>query len=167
MLINTSLRAKILNAGYTWFYPEQNSLSKYSALYLIHKNLQRNIITVRKRSLRRLCFYTCLPFCSQGGGCLGPGPGPGGCSGPGLGGCPAQARGVQAQAQGYPGPGPGGCVSQHALRQTPLSRRLLLRTVRIQLECILVLSVYNFFWVFKEVSFCKSLIMCHKKNQNL
>ena len=35
------------------------------------------IITARKRSLRRLCFYTCLPFCSQGG-CLGPGPGPGG-----------------------------------------------------------------------------------------
>ena len=25
------------------------------------------IFTVRKRSLRRLCFYTCLWFCSQGG----------------------------------------------------------------------------------------------------
>ena len=39
------------------------------------------IITVRKRSLRRLCFYTCLSFCPQGGGCLVPGgcvPGPGG-----------------------------------------------------------------------------------------
>ena len=36
-----------------------------------------------------------------------------------------------------PGPGPWG-VSQHALRQTPSSRRLLLRTVRILLECILV-----------------------------
>ena len=25
------------------------------------------LITVRKGSLRRLCFYTCLSFCSQGG----------------------------------------------------------------------------------------------------
>ena len=25
------------------------------------------IFTARKRSLRRLCFYTCLPFCSWGG----------------------------------------------------------------------------------------------------
>ena len=28
------------------------------------------ILTVRKRSLRRLCFYTCLSFRSQGGVCL-------------------------------------------------------------------------------------------------
>ena len=46
--------------------------------------------------------------------------------------------------RGVPGlgrcvPGPGGLVSQHALRQTPPpERRLLLRTVRILLECILV-----------------------------
>ena len=45
--------------------------------------------------------------------------------------------------RGLPGPsgvpGPGGLVSQHALRQTPpRERRLLLRTVRILLECILV-----------------------------
>ena len=53
------------------------------------------IITARKRSLRRLCFYTCLSFCSQGG-CLGPGPGGrlGGLAGvvsrhrPGSGWCP-------------------------------------------------------------------------------
>ena len=69
------------------------------------------IVTVRKRSLRRLCFYTCLSFCSQqgvsrprsgggdGGVCSGGCPGPGGvcprgCPGPG---------GVQAQAWGvYP-----------------------------------------------------------------
>ena len=25
------------------------------------------LVTARKRSLRRLCFYTCLSFCSQGG----------------------------------------------------------------------------------------------------
>ena len=34
-----------------------------------------SIFNARKRSLRRLCFYTCLSFCSEGGGCLGPGPG--------------------------------------------------------------------------------------------
>ena len=28
------------------------------------------IFTARKRSFRRLCFYTCLSFCSQGGVCL-------------------------------------------------------------------------------------------------
>ena len=27
-----------------------------------------SVITARKRSLRRLCFYTCLSFCSQGMG---------------------------------------------------------------------------------------------------
>ena len=30
--------------------------------------LFRKLITARKQSLRRLCFYTCLSFCSQGGG---------------------------------------------------------------------------------------------------
>ena len=43
----------------------------------------------------------------------------------------------------------GGCVqawgvSQHALRQTPSTRRLLLRAVRIVLECILVLKYYSY-----------------------
>ena len=33
------------------------------------------IFTVRKRSLRRLCFYKCLSFCPQRWGCLDPGPG--------------------------------------------------------------------------------------------
>ena len=28
------------------------------------------VIKSRKRSLRRLCFYTCLAFCSRGGGCI-------------------------------------------------------------------------------------------------
>ena len=69
------------------------------------------------------------------GGCLGPGP-RGRLGGGLLGGCPGEfgglpGGGVQAQARGD--------VSQHALRQTPpTSRRLLLRTVRILLECILV-----------------------------
>ena len=86
------------------------------------------IFTVRKRSLQRLCFYTCLSVhrgCLQAhtrglGGLAGGlhtqgevGGLAGGCPGPGLG-------GVQAQAQGgSPGPAPGVCVSQHALRQTP------------------------------------------------
>ena len=29
-----------------------------------------SIVTARKRSLRRLCFYTCLSFCPQGGACM-------------------------------------------------------------------------------------------------
>ena len=51
--------------------------------------------------------------------------------------------------RGSPGPHPGGVsrprpwgeVSQHALRQTPPSRRLLLWAVRILLECILVSTI--------------------------
>ena len=31
------------------------------------KNQHFSIFTARKRSLRRLCFYTCLSFCPQGG----------------------------------------------------------------------------------------------------
>ena len=32
---------------------------------------REQLITARKQSLRRLCFYTCLSFCSRGGGrCL-------------------------------------------------------------------------------------------------
>ena len=34
-----------------------------------------DLITVHKRSLRRLCFYTCLSFCPQGVGSPGPHPG--------------------------------------------------------------------------------------------
>ena len=112
-------------------------------------------------------------FRGEGGGCLGPGPGgvsAWGCQGPGLG------WGVQGQAQGCvcpggcpgpgpegcpgPGPGPGGCpglgcVSQHVLRQTTPSRWLLLWTVRILLECILVLNCFRIYS-------CLSLaVSCH------
>ena len=38
------------------------------------------VITARKRSLRRLCFYRCLSFCPRGGGVRG-------CSGGGMHGC--------------------------------------------------------------------------------
>ena len=86
---------------------------KYDAEYYQSK-LVIHILTfstVRKRSLQRLCFYTCLASWvsrprARGRGC------------PGLGG-------------GVSRPRPRG-VSQHALRQPP-SRRLLLRTVRILL----------------------------------
>ena len=76
-------------------------------------------ITVRKRSLLRLCFYTCLSFCPRGEGCLGSGPG------------------------GVSRPRPRACVclSQYVLRHW--GRRLLLRTVRILLECILVAIAFR------------------------
>ena len=122
-----------------------------------------DIFTIRERSLRRLCFYACLSFCPLGVGV--PRPRPRG--GSGRGGVQAHTRGggwrsgrggvprpIPRGVVGGPGwrgglgPGPGGCpgpglavvcVSQHALRQTsPPHRRLLLRAVRILLECILV-----------------------------
>ena len=50
--------------------------------------------------------------------------------------------GLQAHTRGgLSRPRPGG-VSQHALRQTPPSRRLLLQAVRILLECILVYAEF-------------------------
>ena len=46
--------------------------------------LQRcSLITARKRSLRRLCFYRCLSFCPQGGACVVAQGGMRGCSGGG------------------------------------------------------------------------------------
>ena len=105
--------------------------------------------------LRRLCFYTCLSFCSQGGlpQCMlgyhpldqappGPGtpqakytpPGPGTPPEPGT--LPDQAH---ILGPGTPTPlGPGTPRTRH-----PPSRRLLLRTVRILLECILFHLVIN------------------------
>ena len=61
---------------------------------------------------------------------------------------PTPRGGVEGSGQGVSRCTPGGClqahtggVSQHALRQTPPgSRQLLLRAVRILLECILVIS---------------------------
>ena len=102
------------------------------------------IITARKRSLQRLCFYTCLSLCPKGGGVVSkhalhvvsqhalqqrdgipacfaargcPGPHLG-CPGPHLGGLQAHTRGVSRPTpRGSPGPHLE--VSQHALRQTP------------------------------------------------
>ena len=82
--------------------------------------------------------------CSQGGtwsgGSASRGLLPGGGSAP---------RGVCSQGGAWsegllPG---GGLVSQHALRQTPRERRLLLRTVRIPLECILVPNIFIDYYI--------------------
>ena len=111
------------------------------------------VFTVSKRSMRRLCFYTCLSVIlftggvsrpmpgagvCRGGRCPGPGlrgsrPRPGGCPGPGLGGCPGPGPGAQAQAWGV-------CIPAYTEADTnpPPRRWLLLQTVRILLECILV-----------------------------
>ena len=63
------------------------------------------IITVRKRSLRRLCFYTCLSFCPWGVSRPIP---RGEVGGSGWGGL--RRAGLQADTQEgrSPGPGPGG-----------------------------------------------------------
>ena len=68
-----------------------------------------------EQSLRRLCYYTCLSVILFTWGV------------------------VSQHALQVSRPTPRGCVSQHALRQThPRGRRLLLRALRILLECILV-----------------------------
>ena len=54
-----------------------------------------------------------------------------------VGGGSGWGEGVQAHTRGVQ---EGGGVSQHALRQTPPSRRLLLRGVCILLQCILVIT---------------------------
>ena len=119
----------------------------------IKHTLQIRIFTARNEAGARLCFYTCLWFCSQEGGgsypsmycrwypsmpCRFPGPHPG-----------RKLRGLaggvsRPTPRGSPGPYPGGLqahtrgvVSQHALRQTP--QWPLLWAVRILLECMLVM----------------------------
>ena len=98
----------------SFFYGEMNI---NSGIFVRRKKREHCIFIVHKRSLQRLCFYTCQSFCSQVG-CLGPGLGcvsaQVGCPGPGLGGSLPRG-GVQARGM----PRPMGCVSQHALRQTP------------------------------------------------
>ena len=89
-------------------------------------HLNEHIFTARKRSLRRLCFYTGLSVILFTGGCLGPCPGvgvlPGGRGG--LGPCPVAGglprAGVQAQTQEGPRPRQGGVYpSMHWGRHPP------------------------------------------------
>ena len=95
------------------------------------------VVTVCKRSLRRLCFYTCLSFCPPGGGrrCLllwGLQAHTWGVSRPTLGGVsrPTPGGGVSR-------PTPGGCIPA-CTEAAPPTLRLLLWAVHILLECILV-----------------------------
>ena len=84
------------------------------------------IITVRKEVAKVRFSQACV--CPQGGAWSRGVPGPRGSlvpGGAGSGGCLL----------------PGRLVSQHALKQTPPERRLLLRTVHILLECILVFYI--------------------------
>ena len=94
-----------------------------SGIFVRRKKREHCIFIVHKRSLQRLCFYTCQSFCSQVG-----------CPGPGLGG--SLPRGV-SRPGGCPGPW-GVYPSMHWGRHHPPSRRPLQRMVRILLECILV-----------------------------
>ena len=89
----------------------------------------------------RLCFYRCLWFCSRGGlvsqhALQVP---RGWVSQHALQVSRPTPKGeLEGSGGGVSRPTPGGGVSQHALRQTPPGWRLLLRAVRILLECILV-----------------------------
>ena len=75
-------------------------------------------------------------------GGLSPGPHPGGSPGPHLGGLQAHTQGgcLQAHTQGVSRSTPTGGIPACTEADTP-SRRLLLRAVRILLECILVLII--------------------------
>ena len=146
-----------------------------SFLHLVPKPLRATmtcIFTARNKDGARLCFYTCLWFCSQGGGwypsmhCRWYPNMP--CSRSPGSGIPAFLAGFQAHTQGgslgvwpggSPGPHPRGCLLQGGLLQEGCLLRgylfrgggdppwwLLLRVVRIPLECILVhinLSLYQ------------------------
>ena len=93
------------------------------------------IFIAHKRSLRRLCFYRCLSV--HGGGVSKPRPR--GCPGPSPGGLsrPRPGGGVSRRR-------PGGCLPRGGPTPPPPSRRLLLRTVRILLECILVFRKFKY-----------------------
>ena len=81
----------------------------------------------------------CLSFCPQGGSA----PGGGFCSYEGL----VLGRGVCCQGGLVPGgvSGPGGSAPGGCTEADPPERRLLLRTVRILLECILLFVMYCLF----------------------
>ena len=87
--------------------------------------------------LQRLCFYRCV-VCPQGGWypSMTCNRSPGGV----LWGCLVWGRGAWS---GGGVPGLGGLVSQHALRQTPLERRLLLQMVCIHWNAFLLLVFFN------------------------
>ena len=120
----------------------------YSNIFLVSF-----LITARKRSLRRSCFYTCLSFCPRGAGWYpsmpcrstdphpggrlrglawggSPGPHPGGeAGGSSLGGSPGPHPGGSwgVWPGGSPGPHLGGCISQDPAfteADTPLPQQM-------------------------------------------
>ena len=112
-------------------------------------------------------WYTSMPCSRSRGGCAIPACIAGGipaCLATGLqGGGGSAPRGCLVWGSLLPGGGSAprwcawsrGLVSQHALRQTPQKRRLLLRTVRIPLECILV--YHSKYSVTVQLHFCNQL----------
>ena len=79
----------------------------------------------------RLCFYTYLSFCSQG--VWFPGPGLRGC-------LPRGVSRPRPRPRGVSRPRPMGCIPACTEADPLPNCRILLRTVRIPLECILVLG---------------------------
>ena len=96
----------------------------FQAWVLCRLHFMNSSFTARKRSLRRLCFYTCLSFCSQGGGGVSRSTPKGKVGGSGwgvswptprgeVGGMPWECLGphpggMGGLARGYPGPHLGG-----------------------------------------------------------
>ena len=121
--------------------------------------LECNLVTTRKRSLRRLCFYTCLLFCPQGGHAwLLPGKA-GGCAWL-LGGVCVVALGGHVwllwgacvvALGGHAWLPPGGCV--HWIRRDTVNER----AIRILLECILVLNVCTSRWLPNRMKSCSHI----------
>ena len=54
--------------GYTIVNKVTNDVFKYKLVTLFLRD--SNLITARNEVAAGLCFYTCLSFCPQGGGCL-------------------------------------------------------------------------------------------------
>ena len=129
--------------------PLQRHLRVVTELHTVCKRVVRCfLVTVRNEVAKVMFLQVSMILLTGGGGVRGV-PGPGGAWSrgrmPGLGGClvlgGAWSRGGCLVPGGVPGPG--GLVFQHALRQTPSwERRPLLRTVRILLECILILTEF-------------------------
>ena len=145
------LRSCIVALGYSFGLPNWNFMLNYTVGVTKCKWLKnREVITARKRSLRRLCFHRCLSVHGRGGWGLCPGGlRPGGLWLGGL--CPGRAVSVQGgslcrgvclggicpeavSVQG--GLCPGGSLSG----RPPYCNE---RAVRILLECILVQKKFH------------------------
>ena len=134
--------------------------------YLLHYTGIIRIFTARKRSLRRLCFYTCLSFILfTGGACMVAWGGMHGCSGGvGRGCCGGHAWLLQGGMCGCSRGGMRGCLGGawflwggvhgcswgrawllrgHAWDTTRYADTVNERAVRILLECILVICCYG------------------------